>query len=224
MNTTIPVHKQVMIPIGKLRMADYNPRTIAPSAMLALKRQIVKNGLVQPLVARDEDGLLIGGHQRLHALKAILEESKLSEQEIAKHAVPTIMLHGITDAEAKSLNLALNKISGDWDYAKLGEVLAELESINGDDHLIELAGFSDTEVADILGIVSGDDALGTSEDLDEDVEIGLAAEARKFRFNVQTDEDAAFATSTLRKFGMTGPGNAANAFMAALRAAGGDRE
>lgn len=51
------------------------------------------------------------------------------------------------DDHEKALNLALNKISGDWDNDKLAEVLEDLEDSDLD---LELTGFDDLELTELL--------------------------------------------------------------------------
>ena len=140
-------HDVVMVAAGDLALAEYNPRTITPDALEALKRSLTEYGFVQPLVARREDLLLIGGHQRLAAFRGMCTERG---QDSAKALVPVVLLD-IDDAKARTLNLALNKISGDWDYTRLHDVLAELQTF--DAGLLSLTGFSDNEVGDILSLL-----------------------------------------------------------------------
>jgi len=52
---------------GKLNPAPYNPRQIDEDALKRLAKLLDAHGCVDPLIARREDGLLIGGHQRLKA-------------------------------------------------------------------------------------------------------------------------------------------------------------
>ena len=67
--------------------------------------------------------------------------------------VPVIYVEG-SDQQIQALNLALNKIHGEWDEAKLADVLAELADVDSlqealagfDTDLTELAGFSTAEV------------------------------------------------------------------------------
>jgi ParB-like chromosome segregation protein Spo0J len=74
--------------------------------------------MVQPIVARRSDGVILGGHQRYQAAK-----------DEGWREVPVVWWEG-PDAKARALNLALNRISGDWDEKKLGEVLAGLADVD----------------------------------------------------------------------------------------------
>lgn len=76
--------------------------------MESLRRSVSRWGMVEPLVVRRSDQLVIGGHQRLEAARAL-----------GLAAVPVVYVEA-SDAEAKALNLALNRIQGEWDLPKLG--------------------------------------------------------------------------------------------------------
>jgi len=49
--------------------------------------------------------------------------------------------------QEKALNVALNKISGDWDFSQLSIVLSELKEADFD---ISITGFSDSEFDRLL--------------------------------------------------------------------------
>jgi DNA modification methylase len=104
--------------------------------MHKLVRSIEAFGLVEPLVVRRSDNLVIGGHQRLEAAKAL-----------GMTKVPVVYVE-IGDAQAKALNLALNKIRGEFDLPKLGELLDELRELPDFD--VTLSGFDDGEIDELL--------------------------------------------------------------------------
>lgn len=217
----IASHKQEIVPLRSLKEATYNPRDISPEALASLKAGIKEFGLVQPIVARKEDGLIIGGHQRVAAYRELLAEQKLSAAEIGAAPVPVIFLAGMSDAKTKMLNLALNKISGDWNYDKLSTLFEELSGGTSgmDPALVQLSGFSLDEVGDMMGLLKGATPLATtSEELDQQVAEGLATQARRFSFTVGSDNDAKLCNEALKMFGMTGPSDAPAAFLAAMKA------
>jgi DNA modification methylase len=129
------------------------------SEMAKLVRSIQEFGLVEPLVVRRSDQLVIGGHQRLQAAKAL---------GMAK--VPVVYVE-LSDAEAKSLNLALNRISGEWDLPKLGELLDELRDLPDFD--VTLSGFDDGEIDDLLSELEHQQPLPAFEE-DFDAEQAMA--------------------------------------------------
>jgi DNA modification methylase len=109
---------------------------MSATEMAKLKRSIQEFGLVEPLVVRRSDHLVIGGHQRLEAAR-----------ELGLTRVPIVYVE-VTDAQAKTLNLALNRIQGEWDLPKLGELLDELQALPEFD--ITLSGFDAEEVDALL--------------------------------------------------------------------------
>lgn len=127
------------IKIEKINPAAYNPRKDLQPGDLdydKLKRSIDTFGYVEPLVWNSRTGSLVGGHQRFK----ILLEQGVKEVEVS-----------VVDLELekeKTLNLALNKISGDWDDEKLGLLLKELTQNTDFDSL--LAGFDLPEISQIF--------------------------------------------------------------------------
>ena len=66
---------QTTIKIRDLKRADYNPRIMPDTEMAALKTSIKTFGFVEPIVVNSNPeryGVLVGGHQRLSALEAII--------------------------------------------------------------------------------------------------------------------------------------------------------
>jgi hypothetical protein len=92
--------------------------------------------MVEPLVVRRADNAVIGGHKRLEAAKAL-----------GHRTVPVVYVD-VSEAEAKALNLALNKIQGEWDLPKLGGLLEELRDLPDLDET--LSGFDEQEMDAIL--------------------------------------------------------------------------
>ena len=136
---------------AKLVGADYNPREIEPHQLEALKRSIDRWGFVEPVIVNKRTGLIVGGHQRTKA--AI---------ELAIEEVPVTYVDLDDDAE-KALNIALNKIAGDWDEQKLSDLLADLEKSGQD---LEDLGFDASELDDLLDELQGG-AVELQGDLDE---------------------------------------------------------
>lgn len=118
--------------------APYNPRTIEPDEMEALKRSLKFFGAVQPIVVNTRSQRIVGGHQRVVAAAA-LEMKEL----------PVVYVD-LDDPSEKQLNLALNRISGAWDEAKLAEVMRSLQESGAD---MALTGFTDEEIREYLGQV-----------------------------------------------------------------------
>lgn len=126
------------IPIEKIDPAYYNPRKdLKPGdpEYEKLKRSISEFDLVEPLVWNKKTGRLVGGHQRLKVLK----ELGYTEIEVSVVDLP--------EEKEKALNIALNKIQGDWDYEKLKNLLEELDTGDFD---LELTGFDMEEIEDLM--------------------------------------------------------------------------
>jgi len=124
------------VPVSRLRPWSENPRLMPEAEMRKLVRSIETFGLVEPLVVRRSDLLVIGGHQRLAAAKAL-----------GMTKAPVVFVE-VSDQEAKALNLALNRIQGEWDLPKLGELLDQLRELPAFD--ITLTGFDGPEIDDLL--------------------------------------------------------------------------
>src|ERR1035437_2645555 len=87
------------VSIDLLRPDPANPRRIGEEELESLTRSVRQFGFVQPVLARREDGVVIGGHQRLVAAR-----------RLGLASVPVTYLD-LSIEQARWLNLALNKIS-----------------------------------------------------------------------------------------------------------------
>lgn len=142
------------INILKLKPSEYNPRKdLKPEdeEYKKIKNSILEFGYVSPIII-NSDMTVIGGHQRLKVLK-----------ELGYEQIQCIIVN-LDKNKEKALNLALNKISGEWDDEKLEQILAELKKTDID---MNITGFSNDEIDDILKEV-----LGSKED-DFDIEEAL---------------------------------------------------
>jgi DNA modification methylase len=138
-----------------------NPRTMSAAQMAALQRSITQFGFVDPLVVRRADRTVIGGHQRLEAARTI-----------GLKTVPVVFVD-LTESEASLLNIALNRISGDWDLEQLGQILTELRDLPEVD--VSLTGFDTQELEDLFAEMQADgDLPGPGEDLDAEMRDRLA--------------------------------------------------
>jgi len=131
------------VDIDSLKPASYNPRNIDAEEMESLKRSLKQFGFVDPAIIRKKDSMIIGGHQRIEAAKALGWET-----------APVIIMD-VSANDAKLLNVALNKISGDWDDVKLANLLKELKYDNSVDEL--LTGFTEEELDTLLWDLGQDD-------------------------------------------------------------------
>lgn len=130
------------IRIDKLKPATYNPRKdLKPNdpEYIKIKNSIENFGYVSPLIINN-DMTVIGGHQRLKVLK----ELGFTELEC--------IVVDLDKTNEKALNIALNKIQGDWDEEKLEDLLQELKLQNFDTNL---TGFDFDEVDEMLKDMNG---------------------------------------------------------------------
>ncbi len=136
-----------LIDVEKIGPSEYNPRKdLQPGdpEYEKLKRSIDEFDCVEPLVWNKRTSNLIGGHQRLKILLA------RGDKEVQCAVVD------LPPEREKALNLALNKISGDWDQDKLAKLLDELTQIPEFD--VGLTGFDLPEVSQLLDRLLPDDA------------------------------------------------------------------
>ena len=119
--------------IDELTPAPYNPRKISNKELERLKRSLSEFGYVEPVIWNKATGYVVGGHQRLKAMK----ELGIEEVECVVIDIP--------EDKEKALNIALNKISGDWDTDKVFEILDELDNNKFD---ITLTGFEFADLDD----------------------------------------------------------------------------
>lgn len=150
-------------PLDWLKPAEYNPRAdLQPGdpEYENLKRSIEAHTYVDPIIA-NADGTIIGGHQRLKVLI-----------DLGYDAADVVIVEKSKEDE-KLLNVALNKVSGEWDEQKLYELLISLDLSDID---IQLSGFTKDELMD-LKVKFGD--MEEAQE-DEDFDEGEAyAEAKK---------------------------------------------
>lgn len=124
--------------IDDLFPADYNPRLdLQPGDpdYEALKRSILEFGYVDKIIWNKRTGRVVGGHQRLKVLK----ELGFTELYVTIIDEP--------EAREKMLNIALNKIEGDWDTQLLKDLLEELDTGEND---IELTGYTEEEIESLM--------------------------------------------------------------------------
>ena len=118
--------------------ADYNPRKdLKPgdAEYEKLKRSIEQFGYVEPVIWNKTTGRVVGGHQRLK----VLMDMGITEVEC--------VVVEMDESQEKALNIALNKISGDWDKDKLALLIADLQ---GADFDVSLTGFEPAEIDDLF--------------------------------------------------------------------------
>jgi DNA modification methylase len=125
--------------IAELMPAPYHPRkkqSPADPVYKKLKRSILEFGYVDPIIWNRRTGNIVGGHQRGQVL---LDLGITSEN---------VSIVDLSEEKEKVLNIALNKISGEWDLPRLKDLIIEIETYDVD---IELTGFDEAEIEKLLG-------------------------------------------------------------------------
>jgi len=141
--------------IDDLVPAAYNPRKdLKPGdpEFEKIKRSIEEFGYVEPIIVNN-DMTIIGGHQRAKVLSAL------------GHIEIDCVVIEVDKTKEKALNIALNKITGEWDTESLAQLINELDK---ESYNIELTGFDWDEAEKLLKTLQQED---NSEDDEYDIEV-----------------------------------------------------
>lgn len=161
---TFRILQQDYWPVDRFKPAAYNPRTITKEERARLKRGILAFGCPDPLIARVEDGLGIGGHQRFEVLSEIIASKDLNslddlkwlaERNLPEGQIPVVAVEGLTDEQAATLNVLLNNpnAQGSFDPAKLAEVVSQIDGHGFD---ATLSGFDAREIEKMVTFTGSD--------------------------------------------------------------------
>lgn len=148
--------------ISKLNPAEYNPRkNLQPgdAEYEKLKRSMEQFGYVEPVIWNKTTGRVIGGHQRLKVLV-----------DLGLKEVDCVVVE-MDEEREKALNIALNKINGEWDTDKLAMLISDLQ---GSDFDVSLTGFEEAEIANLF------EKTGEKEVRDDDFDLTAALEKASF--------------------------------------------
>ena len=122
--------------LSDLLPAEYNPRVaLGPEdkEFQDLVTSIQTLGYAEPILI-NEDGTIIGGHQRYNALLYL----GWTEADV--------VIYPCSKVKEKALNVALNKIDGRWDAVKLVDILEQI-SLEGLDFTV--TGYTQDELDDL---------------------------------------------------------------------------
>lgn len=142
--------------LKELKPAAYNPRKKLKKGdkeYEKIKQSLLKFGYVDPIIVNN-DMTVIGGHQRLTVLKDL-------DYETAK-----CVIVDLPKEDEKALNIALNKITGQWDDALLADLLLDLQE---SDFNLDLTGFEPPEIDDILSNVHDKELSEDEFDVEEEL-------------------------------------------------------
>ena len=138
-------------PIDRLLPYIRNARTHTDAQVAQVAASITEFGWTNPLLVA-ADGTIIAGHARLAAARKL----RMTE-------VPVIVLDHLTDAQRRALVLADNRLALDagWDEEMLR---VELASLQEDGFDLDVVGFSDEELENLLRDPEESNAGLTDED------------------------------------------------------------
>lgn len=162
------------IEIKEIKPSRYNPRKISNEEYNKLSRSIDEFGIVDPIIINLKNNHIIGGHQRYEVLfdEYMADNKKYEKLQLIRlgdigWVFPTTDLE-IKDLEhEKALNIALNKIQGEWDVEKLEFLFQDL-SVDGLD--LELTGFDKLEIKNLFNDVDiNNQRLNDKDDFYEDL-------------------------------------------------------
>ena len=154
--TNQPTMEIKELPLKELKPAAYNPRKKLKKGdkeYEKIKQSLLKFGYVDPIIV-NEDLTVIGGHQRLTVLKDL-------DYETAKCVIVKL-----SKEDEKVLNIALNKITGQWDDALLADLLLDLQE---SDFNLDLTGFEPPEIDNILSNVHDKELSEDKFDVEEEL-------------------------------------------------------
>ena len=148
--------------LADLRPAEYNPRKdLQPGdpEYEKLRHSIQTFGYAEPIVWNARTQHVIGGHQRL---KVLLDLGFTEE---------SVVVVDLALNDEKALNIALNKISGDWDMPRLKDLLELLDTGAYD---LALTGFDEAEIEGIMTQYATEEEA--DDDFDEDRALNAVGE------------------------------------------------
>lgn len=122
------------IKLNDIIPTDYNPRTITNEEIIKLQNSINTFGMVDPIRINLKNNHIIGGHQRYNVLQDQYIQNNEFDVELNLIRLGDVGwvftdtdLTVESDDHEKALNIALNKISGEFDNTKLNKILEDID-------------------------------------------------------------------------------------------------
>ena len=167
-----------VVDLSKVVPSEYNPRVVLQEGDFefeALKGSLRRHGMVVPLIINRRTGRLVSGHQRLNALR-----------EIGKTTAEAVIID-VPEEKEKALCIAMNKIDGEWDYAKLADIINELQEAGED---MDITGFDETEIDEILAELEDamDEDHKSDYQSDGDEDSGVKCVVGEYEFRLSREE------------------------------------
>lgn len=153
----------------KIKIADLVPAAYTPRKALKpgdkeyekIKNSISELGYVDPVIV-NSDMTVIGGHQRITVLK-----------DLGFTEIDCVVID-IDKTKEKALNVALNKITGEWNKELLADLIANLQDSDFD---VNLTGFDPPEIEQLMSSVHDKDI--EEDDFDVDTELAEPVMSRQ---------------------------------------------
>lgn len=124
------------VKIKELNSPEWNPRRITENEKKKLMNSLETFGYIDPIIVNKHNMNIVGGNQRYHAMR-----------ELGWDEVDVVFIDEPNLDKEKAMNIALNKISGEWDMEKLIEITDELKLNEFVD--VDLTGFEEAELDEI---------------------------------------------------------------------------
>jgi DNA modification methylase len=138
------------VDINLLKLSEYNPRTHSKEMLEQLKKSLTEFEMVDPVIVNNAKGreqIVINGHGRIKASK-----------ELGYETVPVVYVNIPDIKKERTLNLKLNKISGEWDMSLLAEF---------DESLLSEVGFTTEEIDEIFPVDKVEEQFDLQEELNK---------------------------------------------------------
>lgn len=154
-----------------------NSRTHSDEQVAQIASSIKEFGFTNPVLI-DVDGGIIAGHGRVLAARRL----KLDQ-------VPVIVLAGLSEAQKKAYIIADNKLAlnAGWDEELLAIEIEELKRL---DYEVELIGFNDNELIDLLPDLFNDNSDDDMNDNDDEFEDTFINDEQKYLLLIEYDNES----------------------------------
>lgn len=142
--------------IDTLIPAKYNPRkALKPgdAEFEKIKNSITELGYVDSIIV-NTDMTIIGGHQRWSVLKTL-----------GYTEVDCVVIE-IDKTKEKALNIALNKVTGEWNKELLADLIKDLQSFDYD---VSFTGFDPPEIDELFNDIHSKDTKEDDFDVEEEL-------------------------------------------------------
>src|SRR5215471_3673863 len=154
-------------PVDRLVPYARNPRTHSPEQVAQIAASIKEFGFNAPILV-DSNAGIIAGHGRL-----------LAARKLGMCEVPVVVLDHLTETQRRAYIIADNRLAlnAGWDEEMLQ---VELEALEEDDFDLDITGFTDEELEELLADPEEEFAGLTAEDIIPEPEERIVTAAEDF--------------------------------------------